>query len=60
MAARKKSENLYYFKFACNNIKWLQGINFQISTFDEIIKVDGFEKSPISALRCIPRHCDVR
>ena len=25
----------------------------------KIIKVDGFVKSPTSALRCIPRHCDV-
>jgi glycosyltransferase involved in cell wall biosynthesis len=23
-------------------------------------KIDGVVKSPISALRCIPRHCDVR
>ena len=27
---------------------------------DIVDKIDGVVKSPISALRCIPRHCDVR
>jgi hypothetical protein len=30
------------------------------SMFSVLRKFDGFVKSPTSALRCIPRHCDVR